>query len=106
MVADWGMTAREIAAQAAAAKAAEATAQAKTAPAADKDKQTATAGTPRPSTARSLPIPPGSASAIPGISIQMPGSRLPSDAGSIGLVQPNRLGGPKPQADASRTRPR
>ena len=28
----------------------------------------------------------------------MPGSRLPSDAGSVGLAQPNRLGGPKPQA--------
>jgi hypothetical protein len=29
----------------------------------------------------------------------MPGTRLPSDAGGVGLVQPNRLGGPKPQAE-------
>src|SRR5262245_66186845 len=36
---------------------------------------------------------------IPGISIQMSGTRLPSDS-SVGLVQPNRLGGPKPQSSA------
>jgi len=50
VVADWGMTAREIAAQASAAKATEATAQTKAAPTADKDKQMATVGT-RSSTA-------------------------------------------------------
>jgi hypothetical protein len=99
VVADWGMTAREIAAQAAAAKAGEATAQTKTAPAtADKDKQMATAATPRAVDRPVVADPARIGIPIPGISIQMPGSRLPSDAGSIGLVQPNRLGGPKPPA--------
>jgi hypothetical protein len=100
VVADWGMTAREIAAQAAADKAAEATAQTKTVvPAADKDKQMATAGTPRAVDRPVVADPARIGIAIPGISIQMPGSRLPSDAGSVGLMQPNRLGGPKPQAE-------
>lgn len=98
VVADWGMTAREIAAQASAAKATEATAQTKAAPTADKDKQMATVGTPRPVDRPVLADPGRIGIAIPGISIQMPGSRLPSDAGNVGLVQPNRLGGPKPQA--------
>jgi hypothetical protein len=98
VVADWGMTAREIAAQAAAARAGEATAQVKPAPTTDQNKQTA-AGTPRrpdrPIVAD--PAHTGITIAIPGISMQMPGG-LPSDSGHIGLVQPNRLGGPKPQA--------
>jgi hypothetical protein len=97
VVADWGMTAREIAA---AAKAGETTAaQTKTAPATEPPKHTVTAGTPRAvdrpvaaDTARA-----GIAIGIPGISIQMPG-RLPPDAGQVGLVQPNRLGGPKPES--------
>jgi len=96
VVADWGMTAREIAA---AAKAGETTAQTKTAPVTEPPKHTVTAGTPRAvdrpvaaDTARA-----GIAIAIPGISIQMPG-RLPPDAGQVGLVQPNRLGGPKPES--------
>lgn len=104
VIADWGMTAREIAAQAAAAKAAEATAQSRTAPTADKDrgwdKTVITAGTPRAADRPVLADPARIGIPIPGISIQMPGSRLPSDAGSIGLVQPNRLGGPKAQAAA------
>jgi hypothetical protein len=95
VVADWGMTAREIAAQ---AKAGEATAQTKTVPAADKDKQMATVGTPRAVDRPVVADPARIGIAIPGISIQMPGSRLPSDTGSVGLVQPNRLGGPKPQS--------
>jgi hypothetical protein len=72
VVADWGMTAREIAA---AAKAGETTtAQTKTAPATEPPKHTVTAGTPRAvdrpvaaETARA-----GIAIGIPGISIQMP----------------------------------
>jgi hypothetical protein len=98
VIADWGMTAREIAA---AAKAGDVTAQSKTAPATDTPKQTITAGagTPRavdrPAAAETARA--GIAIGIPGISIQMPG-RAPADAGQMGLVQPNRLGGPKPQA--------
>jgi hypothetical protein len=98
VVADWGMTAREIAAQ---AKAGEATAQTKAAPATDndsKDKQMATVGTPRAVDRPVVADPARIGIAIPGISIQMPGTRLPSDAGGIGLVQPSRLGGPKPQS--------
>jgi len=104
VVADWGMTAREIAAQAAAAqsataqsaaKPAEAPAQTKTGPAAD---TTASAGTPRAADRPVLADPARIAIPIPGISIQMPGARLPSDSGGVGLVQPSRLGGPKPQA--------
>jgi hypothetical protein len=98
VIADWGMTAREIAQAAAAAKAAEATPQTKTVPAADKVKQTITAGTPRAVDRPVVADPARIGIPIPGISIQMPGSRLPSEAGSVGLVQPNRLGGPKPQS--------
>ncbi len=73
VVADWGMTAREIAAQAAATKATEATAQTKTAPTTpDKDKQMATAGTPRAVDRPVLADPARIGIAIPGISIQMP----------------------------------
>ncbi|MET0544225.1 MAG: extensin family protein, partial [Variovorax sp.] len=97
VVADWGMTAREI--KAAASKAGETTAEAKTAPAASKDKQDVVAHTAKPA-ARPSVVETSRAGmlTVPGISIQMPRGTLP-ETGSIGLAPASRLGGPKPLAD-------
>jgi hypothetical protein len=98
VVADWGMTAREIAAQAAAAKAAEEAKTAATAGAVPAtNRADATAGLPqalRPTLAE-----PNFKVGIPGITIQLPGGSSGS-IGQMGLVAPNRLGGPKPEAGA------
>jgi hypothetical protein len=98
VVADWGMTAREIKA-AAASKAGETTAQTKAEPGAGKDKQDVVAHTAKPATRPSVAeTSRAGILTVPGISIQMPGSMLP-ETGSIGLAPPNRLGGPKPLVD-------
>jgi hypothetical protein len=97
VVADWGMTAREITAQIEAAKAE--AAKAETARAAakemakDQDKQAITG-------LRPTVTEPGHAAGfmgIPGISVQLPGSSS-GQVGQFGLAPPSRLGGPKPPA--------
>lgn len=96
VVADWGMTAREIAARAAAAK----TQQAQTV----KEQQPAAAvaatppQAPHPVQAGVNVLRPGFSIGIPGLTVDTPGSRgAPSQ---YGLVEhPSRLGGPKRAAD-------
>ncbi len=83
VVADWGPTARQIAAQAAADKAETEKAQAKSDTAAQ-------AAASNPTVLR-----PGTAISIPGVTVLLPG--LPQDhSPSLGLAPPSRLGGPKP----------
>ena len=112
VVADWGPTARQIAAEAAAAgKAAAETAQASapTQPSHAGAEPTSVRGKAAGQQARSVAGPaavsaqpvlpldlrPGMTIGIPGITLDMPGSsdRSPS---SFGLMAPSRLGGPKP----------
>jgi hypothetical protein len=101
VVADWGLTAREIAAQAAAAKATDTAAQSKL----------GTADQPEPSTTANHTLrgpvltEPGYNAftvGIPGITIQLPGgsSGQSSQTGSghMGFAPANRLGGPKAAA--------
>jgi hypothetical protein len=91
VVADWGPTARQIAAQAAADKAEAEKAQA----------SNGTATQPAAAQAASNPtvLRPGTAVSIPGVTVLMPG--LPQDhSPSLGLAPPSRLGGPKPPAAA------
>ena len=83
VVADWGPTARQIAAQAAADRAETEKAQAK-------NDAAAQAAASNPTVLR-----PGMAISIPGVTVLMPG--LPQDnSPSLGLAPPSRLGGPKP----------
>jgi hypothetical protein len=88
VVADWGPTARQIAAQAAADKAEAEKAQAKSDAAAQPAAAQAAASNP-------TVLRPGMAISIPGVTVLMPG--LPQDnSSSLGLAPPSRLGGPKP----------
>jgi len=120
VVAEWGPTARQIAAQAAAAgKVAVDTAQANAPAQPDAAKpaivplqqgvaqQSRSVPIQRPATATAimpLDLRPGMTIGIPGITLDMPGAadRPPS---SFGLMQPNRLGGPKPAAVDPATAP-
>jgi hypothetical protein len=112
VIADWGPTARQIAAQAAAGKAAE-EAQAKasiqltiTPAQSDLGPQRKSAAAPKPPAAASattvmpLDLRPGMTIGIPGITLDMPGAsnRQPS---TFGLTSPSRLGGPKPPPSAA-----
>ena len=112
VIADWGPTARQIAAQGAAGQAAAEKAQA-SAPiqpiipvqsdlgqrgksvAGQKPPNAASAATVLP-----LDLRPGMTIGIPGITLDMPGSsnRSPS---SFGMAPPSRLGGPKPPPEAT-----
>jgi hypothetical protein len=110
VIADWGPTARQIAAQAAAGQAA-ADAQTKapmqpvqgvaTIPPGDSNQRSKSAAARKPPAAASaatvmpLDLRPG----IPGITLEMPGSSDRS-LSSFGMAPPNRLGGPKPPASA------
>jgi hypothetical protein len=87
VVADWGPTARQIAAQAAADKAEAEKAQAKS--------DTATQPAAAQVSSNPTVLRPGMAISIPGVTVLMPG--LPQDnSSSLGLAPPSRLGGPKP----------
>ena len=105
VVADWGLTAREIKAQAEAAKAQDASVAAKAAATPESSRQdSATATMPR-AVGRPVVVVPGHAGytlGIPGISIQLPG-HAPGQGGQLGFAPPDRLGGPKPQAGAEPT---
>jgi hypothetical protein len=114
VIADWGLTARQIAAQAAAGQAA-ADAQTKapmqpvqgvaTIPPGDSNPQHKSAAAQKPPAAASaatvmpLDLRPGMTIGIPGITLDMPGSSDRS-LSSFGMAPPNRLGGPKPPASA------
>jgi hypothetical protein len=92
VVADWGPTARQIAAQAAADKAETEKAQAKSDEAIQPAAAQAVAANP-------TALRPGTAISIPGVTVLIPG--LPQDhAPGLGLAPPSRLGGPKPQPAA------
>ena len=84
VVADWGPTARQVAARAAAAKA-EAEAKA-----------LASAPNPQPNSGAA----PVTAISIPGVTVLFPGGSQEPSPG-LGLVPPNRLGGPKSSASAA-----
>ncbi len=93
VVADWGPTARQIAAQAAADKAEAEKAQAKSDTATQPAAAQAAASNP-------AVLRPGMAISIPGVTVLMPG--LPQDhSPSLGLAPPSRLGGPKPPPAAA-----
>ena len=97
VVADWGLTAREIAA---AAKAeAQKTQAAAVAPnGAAPQPQPKTAGPPQPTGQPAAPATQraGVTFSMPGISVQLPGTGF-GHAPELGLSPPSRLGGPKPQ---------
>jgi hypothetical protein len=99
VVADWGPTARQIAAAKAEAEKAR-TAEAQADQAQDKSNagsQPAAAQTAAPSP---VILRPGMAISIPGVTVLIPG--LPQDRSpSLGLAPPSRLGGPKPPAAAA-----
>lgn len=96
VVADWGPTAREIAAQAAAARAEAEKKQAEaTTEAARQGKGGDTPQAPQSHTAQ--PLRPGIGIDIPGIGMQLPGS---AQSTGLGLTQPSRLGGPKEASQA------
>jgi len=109
VVADWGPTARQIAAQAAAGKAADEAREGAPmqlvrpgeAPAAGPSQQRKAAATQRPPAAASaatvvpLDLRPGVAVGVPGITLDMPGTS-PDRGSAFGLAPPSRLGGPKP----------
>jgi hypothetical protein len=91
VVADWGPTAREIAAQLAAARAEAEKKQAEAAAeAAKQGKGSDTSTAPQPYAAQ--PLRPSLGIDIPGIAGQLPGS---GPSTGLGLTQPSRLGGPK-----------
>jgi hypothetical protein len=88
VVADWGPTARQIAAKAAADKAEAEKAQASNGTATQPAAAQAAASNP-------TVLRPGTAISIPGVTVLVPG--LPQDhSPSLGLAPPSRLGGPKP----------
>jgi hypothetical protein len=94
VVADWGPTARQIAAQAAADKAEAQQAQASNGTATQPAAAQAAASNP-------TVLRPGTAISIPGVTVLMPGLPQDHSAGTgLGLAPPSRLGGPKPQAAA------
>jgi hypothetical protein len=114
VVADWGPTARQIAAQAAAARVAEEArtrvlvqpAQTITAlPPGEANQLRKSAAAPKPPATASaativpLDLRPGMAIGIPGITLEMPGTSSGSMS-SFGL-SPSRLGGPKPPASVA-----
>jgi hypothetical protein len=112
VIADWGPTARQIAAQAAAGRVGEeAHAKAPMQPAitpvqSDLGPQRKSAAAPKPPAAASaasvipLDLRPAMTIGIPGITLEMPSAsdRSPS---AFGLMSPSRLGGPKPPAPAA-----
>jgi hypothetical protein len=112
VIAEWGPTARQIAAQAAADQAAseKTQAQAPAQPSATQPKMVPVQGglaqngrsvpVQRPATANAimpLDLRPGMTIGVPGITLDLPGSSGRSSSG-FGLMQPSRLGGPKPPA--------
>jgi hypothetical protein len=116
VIADWGPTVRQIAAQAAAGKVTE-EAQAKAliqpaqaaTPPGESNQQRKNAAVSKPSattaaasaaTVMPLDLRPGMTIGIPGITLEMPGTsdRSPS---AFGMAPPSRLGGPKPPASAA-----
>jgi hypothetical protein len=116
VIADWGPTARQIAAQAAAGNAAD-EAQTKKAPlqlvqpgplapAGVQSQQRKSAAAQRPTPAASaatiipLDLRPGMVVGIPGITLDVPGSS-PDRTPAFGLAPPSRLGGPKPPPEAA-----
>jgi hypothetical protein len=101
VVADWGPTARQIAAQAAASKAEAEKAQAEAlVPAADPHAKDVAARQPTAAPASSHPqvLRPGTAIGIPGVTVFIPPQAPPSE---MGLAPPSRLGGPKPAVSAA-----
>ncbi len=97
VVADWGLTAREIAA-AAKAQAQKAQAAAPAPNGAAPQPQQRTAGPPQPTRQQAAPatLRAGVTFSMPGVSVQLPGTGF-GHAPELGLSQPSRLGGPKPQ---------
>jgi len=99
VVADWGPTARELEAQVIAAAAAEKAPAEPPAAAASQPPQVAA---PAPQSVAAPAAAPRSLPSRPGLSIRVPGVTLPSAtppsdrSTGLGLVEPNRLGGPKP----------
>jgi hypothetical protein len=106
VIADWGPTARQIAAEAAAAQKAAKAAEGKAPPqpgvsASAKDplppRKTAAAKAPPAAAATMTPLDlrPGVVIGVPGIALEMP-DRTQGGMPSFGLAPPSRLGGPKP----------
>ncbi len=114
VIADWGPTARQIAAQAAAGKVAD-EAQTKapmqpgqpgavTSPGATSQQRKSAAAQKPPAAASAAPVMPldlrpGMVVGVPGITLDMPGASDRS-LSSFGMAPPSRLGGPKPPASA------